>query len=145
LFVYTGDSSANVALGDRVTVRGRFDDYYGVDQLVLGTLVARREGLPPAPLEVEARDIGDGGSLAAACDSMLVRVAGAEVLETNPDAPSDYDETRLSGELRLDDLLLPDLDNVFTPGTRFSALIGIAGTSFDHRKLWPRSFSELEP
>jgi len=145
LFVYTGEGSADVVLGDRVIVQGRFDEYQGVDQLVLGTLVARREGPPPAPLEVEAGDIGDGGSLAAACDSMLVRIAGAEVLETNPDAPSDYDETRLSGELRLDDLLLPELDNPFLPGTRFSALTGIAGTSFDHRKLWPRSLSELEP
>ena len=143
--MYTEKSSASVALGDRVTVRGRLDVYYGTDQLVLGTVVAQREGMPPAPLEVRASEVGDGGSLAAAYDSMLVRVTGAEVLETNPDAPSDYDETGLSGNLRLDDLLLPELDNQLAPGTSFSALIGIAGTSFDHRKLWPRTGSDLEP
>ena len=145
LFVYTGKSSAGVMLGDRVTVRGRLDEYYGVDQLVLGTLVARSEGMPPSPLDVVASELGDRGALAAAYDGMLVRIAGAEVVETNPDAPSDYDETGLSGALRLDDLLLPELDNELPAGASFSGLIGIAGTSFDHRKLWPRAWSDLEP
>jgi cytosine/adenosine deaminase-related metal-dependent hydrolase len=145
LFVYTGSSSPSVALGDRVTVEGRLDEYYGVDQLVLEAVRSREPGPPPVPVDVDASELGDGGALAEAYDSLLVRVSGASVVETNPDAPSDYDETKLTGELRLDDLLLPELDNEFTPGTDLGALVGIAGLSFDHRKVWPRTPADLEP
>jgi hypothetical protein len=90
-----------------------------------------------------ADEVGDGGSLGAAYDSMLVRVLAASVSETNPDAPSDYDETGLENALRLDDLLYPELDNLFTPGTRFSSVTGILGRSFDHQKLYPRDAADL--
>jgi cytosine/adenosine deaminase-related metal-dependent hydrolase len=145
LFVYTGSSSPAVVLGDRVTLEGRLDEYYGVDQLVLEVIRSREEGPAPVPVDVDASELGDGGELAEAYDSMLVRVTGASVVESNPDAPSDYDETKLTGELRLDDLLLPELDNEFTPGTAFPALVGIAGISFEHRKLWPRTPADFEP
>ncbi|HWP08543.1 MAG TPA: amidohydrolase family protein [Polyangiaceae bacterium] len=145
LFVFTGSSSPPVALGDRVTVEGRLDEYYGVDQLVLEAVRSREAGPPPVPIEVDASALGDGGELAEAYDSMLVRVSGASVVETNPDAPNDYDETKLTGDLRLDDLLLPELENEFAPGTEFLAVIGIAGLSFDHRKLWPRTPADFEP
>jgi hypothetical protein len=62
---------------------------------------------------------------------------------TNPDAPKDYDETGLRGGLRLDDLLWPELDNVYPPGSRFSSVNGIAGFSFGHCKLYPRSPADL--
>jgi len=145
LFVYTASSSPSVALGDRVTLEGLLDEYYGVDQLVLEAVRSREPGPPPVPIDVDASELGDGGSLAEAYDSMLVRVLGASVAETNPDAPADYDETRLSGELRIDDLLWPELDNEFAPGTLFPALVGIAGLSFEHRKLWPRAPDDFEP
>jgi hypothetical protein len=72
-------------------------------------------------------------------------VTDAVVTVTNPDAPSDYDETELAGALRLDDLLDPELDNGFAPGAAFSAVTGVLGYSFDHRKLMPRSAEDLTP
>ncbi|HSU39605.1 MAG TPA: hypothetical protein VLJ38_08555, partial [Polyangiaceae bacterium] len=146
LFVYTGSDAPGVAVGDHVGVRGRYDIYYDLDELVGATLLARETlGEPPAPLVVRAEDVGDGGALAAAYDSMLVSVTDAVVVETNPDAPADYDESQLSGALRLDDLLDPELDNVFAPNTGFSALTGILGYSFGHRKLMPRSAADRAP
>ena len=145
VFVYTAQASPGVALGDRVALRGRLDEYYGVDQLVLGALLEREPGTAPEPLDLATTDIGDGGALAATYDSMLVRIADVAVTATNPDGASDYDETGLAGALRLDDLLYPDLDNTFAVGTRFSSVTGICGQSFDHRKLWPRGAGDLVP
>ena len=143
LFVYTAKTSPGVAVGDRVALRGRLDEYYGVDQLVFGSWLAREAGTPPEPLEVGASAVGDGGELAAAYDSMLVRVTDATVVATNPDAPSDYDESELEGALRLDDLLFPELDNAFASDTRFTRITGILGHSFDHQKVWPRGADDV--
>jgi hypothetical protein len=128
-----------------VTVRGRYDLYYGAEQLVAPELVARAAGAPVVPVALSAADLGDAGALGRTFDSMLVRVDAVSVAATNPDAPSDYDETLLGGALRLDDLLYPELDNVFPPGTPFTRVTGILGRSFDHQKLWPRTAADLEP
>ncbi len=146
IFVYTGSDAPGVAVGDRISLRGRYEVYYDMDELVDATLLARDALVEsPTPVTVRAEDAGDDGALAAAYDSMLVTVTDAIVVETNPDAPSDYDETELSGALRLDDLLDPELDNAFAPNTGFSAVTGILGYSFDHRKLMPRSAADLAP
>jgi cytosine/adenosine deaminase-related metal-dependent hydrolase len=145
LFVYTGSAPAGVTPGDVVTLRGRYDLYYGADQLVAPEVVARAPGAPVVPLVLAAADLGDAGALGRAFDSMLVRVEAVSVAATNPDAPSDYDETLLDGALRLDDLLHPELDNTFAPGTAFTRVTGIVGRSFDHQKLWPRTAADLEP
>jgi cytosine/adenosine deaminase-related metal-dependent hydrolase len=145
LFVYTGGVSPGVATGDVVTLLGRYDVYYGADQLVAPVVALRTPGPSLEPLLVAANTIGDSGALGRAYDSMLVRVESVSVARTNPDAPSDYDETELQGALRIDDLLCPDLDNAYAAGTPFRGITGISGHSFDHQKLWPRSLAELEP
>jgi imidazolonepropionase-like amidohydrolase len=143
LFAYTGKASPGVAVGERLTLRGRYDVYYELDELVAPLILERAPGAPPAPIAVTATDIGDGGPLALACDSMLVSISDASVIDTNPDAPSDYDETGLDGALRLDDLLYPELDNLFLPGARFRTVTGILGRSFEHQKLYPRDAADL--
>jgi cytosine/adenosine deaminase-related metal-dependent hydrolase len=146
LFVYTGSQSPAVEVGDRVTLTGHYDVYYELDELVDATVIVREPFVEvPAPIVVDAAEVGDEGALGAKYDSMLVTVTGAVVVETNPDAPSDYDETGLDGALRLDDLLDPELDNGFAPGTTFSALTGILGYSFGHEKLMPRGPADLAP
>jgi cytosine/adenosine deaminase-related metal-dependent hydrolase len=144
LFVYTGSDSPGVEVGDQVTLRGQYDVYYDLDELVSVTVVARESlGGTLSPIVVSAESIGDDGELGDEYDSMLVTVENAVVAVTNPDAPSDYDETLLEGALRLDDLLDPELDNDFVVGSTFSAVTGILGTSFGHRKLMPRQPSDL--
>jgi hypothetical protein len=145
LFVYTGSASPGLLAGELVTLRGRYDVYYGTDQLVAPEVVLRAAAVPLEPVVLLASDVGDSGLLARRYDSMLVRVESVTVTKTNPDAPSDYDETEVDGALRLDDLLCPELDNAFPPGTAFTRVTGILGRSFEHQKLWPRAIGELEP
>jgi hypothetical protein len=144
LFVYTAGKSPGVAVGDWVTLLGRYDRYYESDQLVLVALLAREPGLPTIPaLLTQVSEIADGGPLAQAFDSMLVEVEDVMVTAENPDAPSDYDEFTLGSGLRVDDLLTPELDNTFPLGTHFASVTGVLGQSFDHQKLWPRKLEEL--
>jgi len=145
IFAYTGDSTPKVAPGEHVDLRGYFTTYRDTDELVDVEVLSRA---PPAgdypPIEVTARELGDDAPAADAFASLLVRVENAVVVSTNPDAPRDYDETLLEGALRLDDLLLPELDNQYSVGASFRAIVGVAGASFDHHKLYPRSLGELE-
>lgn len=144
IFVYTGTSAPSVQLGDVVQVQGYFDSFGGTDELVDGQVLSRAaSGDLYAPLLISAAVVADGSPSAAGFSSLLVRIAASEVDVANPDAPKDYDETRLLGGLRLDDLLWPELDNAYPVGTPFSSLTGIAGFSFGHYKLYPRGPADL--
>ncbi|HTQ06535.1 MAG TPA: amidohydrolase family protein [Polyangiaceae bacterium] len=143
LFVFTSDSPPGVEVGDRVSFRGRYELYDGEDELDGAILLEREPGDAPRPLTFHASDLGDDGALGAEYDSMLVTITDGVVADTNPDAPSDYDETGLEGALRLDDLLDPELDNGYAPGTAFASLSGILAFSFGHRKLEPRTADDI--
>jgi hypothetical protein len=142
--VYTNAAAPPVSAGDVADLDGYFDSYQGTDEIVNAQLLARAAVTDDyAPLLVSLADLADGSTSAAGLASLLVRLEGAEVENTNPDAPKDYDETLLFGGLRLDDLLAPDLDNQYPVGTRFATLQGIAGFSFSHQKLYPRTLEDL--
>ena len=144
IFVYTGSSTPTVAPGDIINLQGYFDDFQGTAELVGTEPLARRASAETyPPLLVALTDIADGSPRAAGLTSLFIRVGGAEVETTNPDLPKDYDETGLAGGLRLDDLLCPELDNLYPSGTTFGELQGIAGFSFGHYKLYPRSLADL--
>lgn len=139
LFVYTGSKTPSVGVGDLVSLQGYFDSYQQTDELIDAELLVRDSSTPDyAPLPVTLASIADGSEQAPGLASMLVAIREVEVAATNPDAPSDYDETELAGGLRLDDQLYPELDNELPIGARFGVLQGISGVSFGHRKLWPR-------
>ncbi|HEY3493851.1 MAG TPA: hypothetical protein VGK73_04165, partial [Polyangiaceae bacterium] len=144
IFVYTGSTTPGVGVGDRVSLLGRYDRYYDSDQVVLVERVAHEPGTPSlGPVVVEPADIADAGALAAGLELMLVRVEGVRVSDPNPDAPADYDEFSLEGDLRVDDLLYPELTNDFGTGTELSSVSGVLGRSFDHFKLWPRGAGDV--
>jgi large repetitive protein len=144
IFVYTGSKVPAVAVGDLATVQGYFGAYQGTDELLEVDVLARRAATRPyPPLDVSLSEAADGSARAAGLASLFVRIHGLEVALMNPDAPNDYDETGLVGGLRLDDLIFSELDNAFSPGTRFSYVQGINGRSFSHQKLWPTQPSDL--
>jgi imidazolonepropionase-like amidohydrolase len=144
IFVFTAGASPGVSFEERVTLRGRLDVYQGTHEVVASTLLERTSSDGAfVPLLVEARDIGDESALFERYESMLVTVENVTVVDENPDAPSDYDETLLDGALRLDDLLDPALDNTFAQGTRFRSVTGVLGFSFGHNKLWPRGPDDI--
>jgi cytosine/adenosine deaminase-related metal-dependent hydrolase len=139
IFVYTGSTTPSVVVDELVSVQGYFTSYQGTDELTQADVLSRQPaGTAYAPLEVSLAELADGSPAAAAFASLFVRISGAEVAQTNPDTPKDYDETALVGGLRLDDALFSELDNQFVVGTRFRSLQGVAGFSFSHQKLWPR-------
>jgi cytosine/adenosine deaminase-related metal-dependent hydrolase len=144
LFVYTGDTAPKVDVGELVSLRGYFVGYQGTDELVDAEILSRTAGDGDyPPLLVSLSQLADGAGDAAAWASLWVRVEQIEVENSNPDAPKDYDETLILGGLRLDDLLDAELDNQYPVGTRFSSIDGVAGSSFGHRKLYPRSLADI--
>jgi hypothetical protein len=144
IFVFTAGASPGVALGDELTLRGRLDVYKDTIELVAPILLERSpSGYDVSAVGVEAASVGDDGALSEQYESMLVRVENVAVANTNPDAPSDYDETLLTHALRLDDLLDPALDNAYPADTRFRSVTGVLGRSFGHWKLWPRGPDDL--
>jgi cytosine/adenosine deaminase-related metal-dependent hydrolase len=147
LFVYTAGQAPGVGVGSRVSLRGYFDRYLELDELIepLISVETSPGPLPFAPVLVLPEHVADGGLLAKSHISMLVAVENVTVLNPNPDAPNDYDEFSVTGHLRIDDWLYPDLDNVYLEGQPFSAISGILGFSFGHQKLWPTSSSDLRP
>ena len=94
-------------------------------------------------LLVSIAALSDGSTTASGLASLFVRIEDASVEASNPDAPKDFDESLLFEGLRLDDLLYPELDNLYPAGTVFSAVEGIAGFSFGHQKLFPRGAADL--
>ena len=80
---------------------------------------------------------------------MLVEVDGVTV--TNMNAGRAEGLRRIhgrgcaGGDLRVDDYLDDPLDNTYAVATPFSKIIGIAGWSFNERKMFPRSTADLVP
>jgi cytosine/adenosine deaminase-related metal-dependent hydrolase len=148
LSVYSGDVALGVQVGERLTVRGYVSAFAGGPELIEPSVEPESDAgaLPFSAIFVaDPAALADGGALAAEYRSMWVRVAGVSVARENADAPSDFDELVVSGGLRVDDALFPELDNTFPVGTRFTSLSGILGYSFAHSKLWPRSRDDLLP
>lgn len=144
IFVYTHSTTPTVAPDDLVQLQGYFETFQGTDELIGAELLSRTSGADAyAPLLVSLADAADGSPHAAGLGSLFIRIENATVDNGNPDAPKDYDETLLLGGLRLDDLIATDLDNLFPVGTNFSWVQGIAGSSFSHHKLYPRSLADL--
>jgi predicted extracellular nuclease len=143
LLVFTATQAPGVSLGDEVTLTGRYDDYFGTDELTAPRLLEVGGGFVPEPLIVNERDVAPNGRFVRRYDGMLVRVERARVRHENADAPADYDELELDSGLRIDDLLYPELDNTFPPGTEFESVSGILGFAFGAPKLWPRNAGDL--
>ncbi|MCA9694361.1 MAG: hypothetical protein KC636_32545 [Myxococcales bacterium] len=65
------------------------------------------------------------------------------IIDENPDAPEDYDEFTVTGDLRIDDVISDNaldmgLNNACMLGDGFTSITGVHGWSFDNRKLQPR-------
>ena len=97
--------------------------------------------LLPWPVAVPADYNTTGGEK---LEGMLCAVHGpVAVTNANPDAPLDFDELVVTGDLRIDDFLWPALDNTFAVGTAFGNVVGICHWSHGNRKIYPRSAADL--
>jgi imidazolonepropionase-like amidohydrolase len=146
IFVAT-PSAPTVAIGNRVTVVGEYAEVLSISTLLAKVVTVESNGttLPFAPIVVAAPGDLANAATAEAYESMLVEVDGVSVLITNPDAPKDFDEFTVTGNLRVDDTLFPPLDNTYAVGTNFSKIVGIEAFAFKNWKVWPRAASDIVP
>lgn len=151
LFVFTGSGSPGVEVGNRVTVVGTYEEFFGVTEITGPLVIIEDAGteLPFSPIVVDdPAEIADGGMLAEPYESMLLSIGPVEIIDENPDAPDDYDEFAVTGNLRIDDRLTDaaqdsGLDNICLVGEAFDGFTGIHFFSFDHYKLQPRSEDDV--
>ncbi len=151
LFVNTGSTNPTVAIGNKVDVTGTYEEVFDVSHLTSPVITVTDPGttLPFAPLVVTAAQVTDGAPEAEGFEGMLVQLDSVTVASMNPDAPKDFDEFQITDATaslyRVDDDLYGALDNIYPDATPFTRIVGIAGYTFNQRKLLPRSAADLVP
>jgi hypothetical protein len=157
IFIFTGSKSPGVAIGNKVSVSGTYDEYFNMSELTNVTVTSNDGGmaLPFAPIPIALpADIATGGALAEGYESMLVEIGKTYIVVKNPDAPNDYDEFSVAADpaamtgLRIDDLIFDNtqnmgLDNKCDVGLEITKIIGIGAFSFQHYKLQPRFAADV--
>ncbi len=148
IFVYTR-SRPSVSVGDRVDVSGRVNDFYGQTQLSGASLTVTGTATVPAPVEVGASDVGDGGARADALEAVLVRVAGplsvSAIVDAASAGPGDrapYNEFVVEGVLRVDDFLYL-IEPQPAVGDTYTSLTGVLAWRNGYSKLLPRAASDV--
>lgn len=141
IFIFISSSSTLTipALGDKVAVSGKVDDYYGQIQLNYVTaieMVTAGKGVPD-PVVVDPAGIATDGSLVDDYNSVLVQV---DMVTVNTAADS-YDEFIVTDGLRVDDYLF-DYANPAV-NTMFSYIRGVLTFNFSNSKVQPRSSADM--
>jgi len=152
IFVFTGSATPDVQVGNRVTLVGSYEEYFGLSELSNVTVTIDDAGttLPFGPIDIaDPASIATNGAMAEGYESMLVRVSNVAITVVNSDAPAgDYDEFTLTGGLRVDDqitdaVLNMGLDNSCPVGSTFTSITAIHGWSYNNFKLMPRNKSDV--
>ncbi|HEU4410902.1 MAG TPA: amidohydrolase family protein [Polyangiaceae bacterium] len=145
LFAFSGPIAPTALPGDVVDLAGTVGEFSGLKQLTNPVATKVGSAAPPAPFVVSAASIATGGPEVAKYMSVLVRVENVSVTNQNPDAPVDFDELAVTGNLRVDDFIF-DYDNASFPvGTAFAQITGPLHFSFGNSKILPRSAADLTP
>lgn len=152
IFVFTASKSPGVSVGNKVSLTGRYDEYFTLSELA-DVVVTNNDGgmaLPFGPVAIaNPADIGTGGALAEQYESMLLEIGKTYIVVQNADAPNDYDEFVVSDNamsitgLRIDDVIFQALNNTCPVGTVFEKMIGIGTYTFNNAKLEPRSAADI--
>ena len=143
ILVYTG-SPTGLEPGDRVDVGGTYREYAGASEIASPTIVRLGSGASPPPQTVRPADVATGGAFAEVYEGVLIVVEDVTVTDPNPDAPADYGEFRVTGGLRVDDLVhavRPDP----AAGDAFARIAGVLHFSYGEFKLEPRSTADVAP
>ena len=135
-------SSADVDVGDVVSVSGTYLEYNGLAELENPEVtVTGTQDL--APKGVSACEVASGGAMAEAHESMLVQVEGVSVSDENPDAPDDYGTFEVEGCLWVDDTLSTAHDVHPTVGTNYTSITGPMTYSYSQFRILPRSQDDI--
>ncbi len=155
----TGSASSGAKVGQQISVVGVYNELFGVSQITSVTIAienAARAEMVPLVVSV-AQLAGKAGLDVEPLENLLLEVAGPlTITNANPD-PGPFFEFEVNEDLRVDDAILTRFGTpaVCTPspcpypplgfevGRSFSRIVGILGYSFRHRKLYPRTATDL--
>ncbi|MBL8609952.1 MAG: thrombospondin type 3 repeat-containing protein [Myxococcales bacterium] len=144
MFVNTGTTAPTVKVGNKVSVEGDYDEVFSTSHLLRPKVTVTDAGttLPFGPLVLDPTEIANatGGEV---YEGMLCQVNAVVVVNQNPDAPKDFDEFAVTGDLRVDDSLYSALDNNYALDTPFQKIVGICAFDFSNRKIWPRTAADI--
>lgn len=138
-----------IAPGDLLTIVGTYDEFFDMSQIeVADASGVSKTGTTSAPTPAVIADpasIATGGAAAEDYEGVLVRVENVTVTDENPDAPSDFNEFEVTGNLRVDDIFFAKADwNRPALGTNFAAITGPLVYNFSNFKIEPRDAADLE-
>ena len=137
------DGDCGVAIGDVVDVTGTYTEYSGESEINDAVVTRVSAGTALLPDTVSSADVSTTGAMAEPYEGVLVRIEAVTVTNANPDAPSDYNEFSVTGNLRVDDAfyrILPDP----VVGDAFLRITGILRYTYSNTKLEPRSAADVE-
>jgi len=147
VFVYVGEEFT-AAEGDRVTVSGAVQGFFGQTQVVLsGTETIESSGNELPPLEpATVADLIEGGTRQEQLEAALVVLTDLEVTDIAP-APGPGDtaptqEFEVQGGLRVNDLFFL-FDPFPSVGQNYPQLSGVVRWANGYSKLEPRSAGDL--
>ncbi|MCA9660996.1 MAG: amidohydrolase family protein [Myxococcales bacterium] len=150
IFVFTGNTSPTVKVGNKVTISGTYEEYFNFSEITAPEVVIDDAGetLPFSPIPIaDPATLATGGSMAESHESMLLAITDVAITKQNADA-NDYDEFEVTGNLRIDDTIYDNvvnsgLNNACPVGSQFTQIVGVLGYSFSNTKLWPRIKADI--
>jgi hypothetical protein len=136
-----GKSTAGLAPGVVIEVRGYYVEFYGSTQIYLDEWTAMGQVEPPAPYAIDhPAYVATGGALAEMFEGVLIRVFDLETIHTLPDCPQDYGEFLVTGGLRIDDMGIQWDARL---GDEFASITGPLHFTFANHKIEPRDVADL--
>jgi large repetitive protein len=150
--IWSHQSSTTAVVGNRVTVTGTVNNYYGEIEIDSAAFTVDSSSVEaaPAPVAVAPADVATGGSRAAALEGVVVQVSGVQVTDIMPalgagdKAPSNefVVNTSSAGGVRVDDFLF-----LVTPmpavATMYQSISGILMMKNGDSKIQPRAATDL--
>jgi hypothetical protein len=144
IFVFLGSTQPTVAVLDRVDVTGKVELFQGLLELTGPKITKVGVCDPIAPIVVaDPASLATNGSNALRYRGMLVRVNNVSVTNENPDAPQNFNEIAVTGNLRVDDFLFAYPQGSFKMGDTFPFLAGVLHFSFNNSKVLPRNAADI--
>jgi cytosine/adenosine deaminase-related metal-dependent hydrolase len=161
-----GTTTVGPRVGQRARVVGVLAEMFGVYEVTAASVVIEDATFATlTPLVVTPSQINTAaGASAEPFESLLLEIndggtpGSLAITNDNPDAPGQYYELIVTGNLRLDDFIdarygTPATCNPmpcpyppvgFTNGRAFTRVHGVLGYSFGNRKLYPRTSADLQ-
>jgi hypothetical protein len=147
--VFVADMAGlSISPGDQLRVVGTYDEFFDMSQIEVANasgVTVLGSGPAPAPEVIaDPASIATGGSATEDYESVLVRVENVTVTDANPDAPMEFGEFAVTGNLRIDDVFFAIADwTKPAMGASYTSITGVLIYDFSNFKLEPRDQADL--